>query len=55
MIGDRDKDVEAAKFAGTHSLGVLWGFGSKDELHSAGASHIIDHPSQLQHTVHSIA
>jgi phosphoglycolate phosphatase len=55
MIGDRDKDVEAAKFAGTHSLGVLWGFGSKDELHSAGALHIIDHPSQLQHTVHSIA
>jgi phosphoglycolate phosphatase len=55
MIGDRDKDVQAAKFAGTHSLGVLWGFGNKEELHAAGASHIIDHPSQLQSTIHSIA
>jgi phosphoglycolate phosphatase len=55
MIGDRDKDIQAAQFAGTHSLGVLWGFGNKEELHSAGAAHIIDHPSQLQHTVHSIA
>jgi phosphoglycolate phosphatase len=55
MIGDRDKDIQAAQFAGTHSLGVLWGFGNKEELHSAGASHIIEHPSQLQHTVHSIA
>jgi phosphoglycolate phosphatase len=55
MIGDRDKDIEAARFAGVHSLGVLWGFGNKEELQSAGASRIIDHPSQLQHTVHSIA
>lgn len=55
MIGDRDKDVQAAKFAGTHSLGVLWGFGNHEELHSAGASQIIDHPSQLQSTIHSIA
>jgi phosphoglycolate phosphatase len=54
MIGDRDKDIQAAKFAGTHSLGVLWGFGNKEELRSAGASHIIAHPSELQHTVHSI-
>jgi phosphoglycolate phosphatase len=55
MIGDRDKDVEAAKFVGTHSLGVLWGFGNKEELQSAGVSRMIDHPSQLQHTIHSIA
>jgi phosphoglycolate phosphatase len=55
MIGDRDKDIEAARHAGTHSLGVLWGFGSKTELQQAGASRIIDHPVELQHTVHSIA
>jgi phosphoglycolate phosphatase len=55
MIGDRDKDIEAARHAGTHSLGVLWGFGNKAELQNAGASRIIAHPSELQHTVHSIA
>ncbi len=54
MIGDRDKDVEAAKFTGAHSLGVLWGFGNKEELHLAGASHIIEHPSQLQDAIHLI-
>lgn len=55
MIGDRDKDVEAALHAGTHSLGVLWGFGSHEELQNAGARRIIESPAQLIHTVHSIA
>jgi phosphoglycolate phosphatase len=53
MIGDRDKDVHAAIHAGTHSLGVLWGFGSKVELDAAGASKTVEHPLQLQHTIHS--
>jgi phosphoglycolate phosphatase len=55
MIGDRDKDVHAAKHVGTHSLGVLWGFGSKDELETAGAAKLIEHPIQLQQTIHSFA
>ncbi len=55
MIGDRDKDIQAARFAGTHSLGVLWGFGDQDELQSAGASQIINHPSELQHSIQSFA
>ncbi|MGL4232921.1 MAG: HAD hydrolase-like protein [Casimicrobium sp.] len=55
MIGDRDKDIQAAKHAGTHSLGVLWGFGEKEELHAAGASHVIEHPIELQQFIHSIA
>lgn len=55
MIGDRDKDVEAAMHAGTHSLGVLWGFGSQDELQNAGAHRIIQNPDQLVHTVHALA
>jgi phosphoglycolate phosphatase len=53
MIGDRDKDVEAARFAGTHSLGVLWGFGSREELHTAGAIRIIDTPSTLSDAIHA--
>ena len=55
MIGDRNKDVEAANYAGTQSLGVLWGFGSHDELQNAGAHRIIQNPDQLVHTVHALA
>lgn len=55
MIGDRDKDVEAALHAKTHSLGVLWGFGSRDELQNAGAHRIITQPNELIHTIHSMA
>lgn len=55
MIGDRDKDVEAALHVGAHSLGVLWGFGSHDELHGAGAKRIITTPAELIHTIHSFA
>lgn len=55
MIGDRDKDVEAALHVGAHSLGVLWGFGSSEELIGAGAKHIVQRPDELVHTIHSIA
>ena len=54
MIGDRDKDVEAALHVGAQSLGVLWGFGSHDELVNAGAKHIVHRPDELVHTIHSI-
>ncbi len=53
MIGDRDKDIHAATHAQTRSLGVLWGFGSHDELTKAGAQKLIEHPLQLQHIVHT--
>ncbi len=55
MIGDRDKDVEAALHVGAHSLGVLWGFGSRQELLEAGARHIVRSPDELVNTIHSIA
>jgi phosphoglycolate phosphatase len=55
MIGDRDKDVEAALHTGAHSLGVLWGFGSREELLTAGAKYIVQRPDELVHTIHSIA
>lgn len=40
MIGDREHDVLAAKAHGIHALGVLWGYGSRDELEAAGADSI---------------
>jgi phosphoglycolate phosphatase len=37
MIGDRSHDVAGAKKNGVHSAGVLWGYGSGEELLAAGA------------------
>lgn len=47
MIGDRHHDIDAAVEVGTKSVGVLWGFGDRDELASAGATHIVSAPHQL--------
>jgi phosphoglycolate phosphatase len=37
MIGDRLHDIRGAKLNGLRSAGVLWGYGSRDELSEAGA------------------
>jgi phosphoglycolate phosphatase len=37
MVGDRRSDIEAAKKAGTPSIGCTWGFGTSDELAEADA------------------
>jgi len=40
MIGDRRYDIEGAKKIGLASIGVLFGFGSREELEAAGADRI---------------
>ncbi len=40
MIGDRNFDIIGAKQTGLVSVGVLWGYGDKDELKGAGADFI---------------
>lgn len=40
MIGDRFYDVEGAKEHGLRSVGVLYGYGSEEELKAAGATYI---------------
>lgn len=40
MVGDRKYDILGAKAAGITSIGVLYGFGSKEELVEAGADYI---------------
>jgi phosphoglycolate phosphatase len=47
MIGDRHHDIDAGAEVGTHSAGVLWGFGSREELSSAGATAIAETPQEL--------
>ena len=40
MIGDREHDIIGAKKNGIDSLGVLYGYGSREELEAAGADYI---------------
>ena len=40
MIGDRKYDVIGAKTFGIQSVGVLYGYGSEQELQEAGADYI---------------
>jgi phosphoglycolate phosphatase len=47
MVGDRKHDVIAAARHGIPAVGVLWGFGGRDELQAAGAEMLIDAAAQL--------
>jgi phosphoglycolate phosphatase len=47
MIGDRAVDILAARANGLSSVGVLWGYGSMNELREAGPEKILELPEQL--------
>jgi len=47
MIGDRRHDVIGALRNGVRPLGVLWGFGTLDELRAAGAAGFLEQPAEL--------
>ena len=47
MVGDRRQDVEGARANGVSTIGVLWGYGDRDELKSAGVMHIAARPAEL--------
>jgi len=47
MVGDRQDDIEGAKTNGVRSIGVTWGYGSREELEAAGADHIVDSVPEL--------
>ena len=40
MIGDRRFDIEGAAAAGVESIGVLWGYGSREELEKASPGYL---------------
>ena len=47
MIGDRKHDVLGAKAMGVDSIGVLYGYGSREELEAAGADRIVESAEDL--------
>jgi phosphoglycolate phosphatase len=47
MIGDRAHDIAGGKANQLQTVGVLWGYGSRDELLAAGADMLIDRPDDF--------
>jgi len=47
MVGDRAHDIVGAKAHGVFPIGVLWGYGSYDELTTAGATSLCTQPALL--------
>jgi phosphoglycolate phosphatase len=47
MIGDRAHDMRGARRNDVTGIGVLWGYGSREELTEAGASHVYTSVSEM--------
>lgn len=47
MVGDRSHDVVGAHAVGIECIGVAWGYGSRDELDTAGADAIVSDVDEL--------
>ena len=47
MVGDREHDILGAKAVGIESVGVLYGYGSREELEAAGADALVKQPGDL--------
>ena len=48
MVGDRENDIQGAKVNGLDSIGVLYGYGSREELEAAGAMQIAETVEDLR-------
>ena len=47
MVGDREHDISGAKENNIKTIGVLYGFGSRQELESAGADYIAENVENI--------
>lgn len=47
MVGDREHDMRGARRSNVRAVGVLWGYGSREELIAAGAQRLLDQPADL--------
>jgi phosphoglycolate phosphatase len=47
MVGDRSHDIIGARANGLRAIGVLWGYGSREELEAAGADRLLATPDEL--------
>lgn len=47
MIGDRGSDISAARRNGLGGIGVLWGYGSREELEAESPQALLESPAAL--------
>ena len=47
FVGDSGLDMQTARAAGVRSVGVTWGFRSREELQQAGADVLVDRSEEL--------
>ena len=47
MVGDRENDVRGARICGMECVGVLYGYGGREELTAAGALALAETPAAL--------
>lgn len=51
MVGDRRFDISGAHANGVRTVGVLWGYGGRDELEAAGADVLIGSTDLMVHAI----
>jgi phosphoglycolate phosphatase len=51
MVGDRSHDMIGARANGLRAIGVLWGYGSREELEAAGADALFATPEELTNAI----
>jgi phosphoglycolate phosphatase len=51
MVGDRRHDITGAHAVDMRGVGVLWGYGSRDELEAAGADGLVERTNDLARMV----
>jgi phosphoglycolate phosphatase len=51
IVGDREHDIIAGKRNGIVTIGVTYGYGSREELAAAGADSICDSPAEITSTL----
>ena len=51
MIGDRKSDIDGACEAGIDSIGVLYGYGSKEEFENSAVTYLVNTPEEIKRLV----
>ena len=54
LIGDRKFDILGAKKCGIQAVGILWGFGSKQEFRENGAELICETPFDVERVIFDV-
>jgi len=54
MVGDRRYDIAGARAVGMRGLGVLWGYGGRQELEAVGADRLVERAADLAATIQTM-